>query len=310
MAFVILSAKALTQSKVRTVSGRTFLLGVSAAILLTLTGGIWLGMTLVEPTAPIVVAAVDETVVNADAPPEDKFVIDRLGLLTGRLFRLESDAKTLANRVGVLNAFERRLKGSTPPGVAKPGPAGGPMIPPLGESIQRSQAFDLSSAQTGLDQLEDELARLDQVLASIDERAAKRKLSYMIFPSRAPVSEGRRSSVFGNRYDPFTGRRAFHSGQDFAAPSGTPIRASAGGTVIVAGYHHEYGNKVEIDHGNGLVTRYAHASKLFVKEGDVVTPGQNIAAVGSTGRSTGPHLHFEILENGEFVDPVLYLAGS
>ncbi len=309
MAFVILSAKALTQSKVRTVSGRTFLLGVSAAILLTLSGGIWLGTTLVESPQPIVVAAVDEAAVSVDAP-EDKFVIDRLGELTGRLFRLESDAKTLANRVGVLNAFERRLKAPTATGVAKPGPAGGPMIPPLGESFKRTQAFDFSNAQIGLDQLEDELARLDRVLSSIDERASTRKLSYMIFPSRPPVTEGRRSSVFGNRYDPFSGRRAFHSGQDFAAPAGTPIRASAGGKVIEAGFHREYGNKVEIDHGNGLVTRYAHASKLFVKEGDVVTPGQKIAAVGSTGRSTGPHLHFEILENGEFVDPVHYLAGS
>ncbi|TVO53443.1 M23 family metallopeptidase [Denitromonas halophila] len=309
MAFVILSAKALTQSKVRTVSGRTFLLGVSAAVLLTLASGIWLGTRLVEPPEPILVATVDEAAVSIDAP-EDKFVIDRLGELTGRLFRLESDAKTLANRVGVLNAFERRLKGNATPGVAKTGPAGGPMIPPIGETFLRKQAFDFSSAQTGLDQLEDELARLDQVLSSIDERASTRKLSYMIFPSRPPVTEGRRSSVFGNRYDPFTGRRAFHSGQDFAAPSGTPIRASAGGKVIEAGYHREYGNKVEIDHGNGLVTRYAHASKLYVKEGDVVTPGQKIAAVGSTGRSTGPHLHFEILENGEFVDPVHYLAGS
>ncbi|MBT0963402.1 M23 family metallopeptidase [Denitromonas iodatirespirans] len=309
MAFVILSAKALTQSKVRTVSGRTFLLGVSAAILLTLAGGIWLGMSLVEPAAPIVVAAVDETA-TANEAPQDKFVIDRLGELTGRLFRLESDAKTLANRVGVLNAFEKRLKVGTAPGQPKPGPAGGPMIPPLGERIIHSQSFNVDSAQTGLDLLEEELARLDRVLASIDERASQRKLSYMIFPSRAPVGEGHRSSAFGNRYDPFTGRRAFHSGQDFAAPAGTPIRASAGGQVIVAGYHTEYGNKVEIDHGNGLVTRYAHASKLFVKAGDVVTPGQKIATVGSTGRSTGPHLHFEILDRGEFVDPALYLAGS
>ncbi|MEZ5611594.1 MAG: M23 family metallopeptidase [Rhodocyclaceae bacterium] len=309
MAFVILSAKALTQSKVRTVSGRTFLLGVSAAILLTLSGGIWLGMALVEPAPPVVVASVDDAAANVDAP-EDKFVIDRLGELTGRLFRLESDAKMLANRVGVLNAFEKRLKGDGPSGVAKPGPAGGPMIPPLGERIHHGQPFNVDSAQTGLDLLEDELARLDQVLASIDERASQRKLSYMIFPSRPPVGVGHRSSAFGNRYDPFTGRRAFHSGQDFAAPAGTPIRASAGGKVIEAGYHREYGNKVEIDHGNGLVTRYAHASKLFVKEGDVVTPGQKIAAVGSTGRSTGPHLHFEILDKGEFVDPMDYLAGS
>jgi len=114
---------------------------------------------------------------------------------------------------------------------------------------------------------------------------------------------------FGNRDDPFTGRRAFHSGLDFAAEKGTAIHAAAGGTVVSAGFRSDYGWVVEIDHGNGLRTRYAHASRLLVKAGDVVAPGETIAAVGTTGRSTGPHLHFEVLRSGEATDPRRYLAG-
>ena len=113
----------------------------------------------------------------------------------------------------------------------------------------------------------------------------------------------------GNRVDPFVHRHAFHAGVDFAAERGTPIRSSAGGTVAFAGFRPDYGWLVEIAHGNGLTTRYAHASKLLVKVGAVVFPGEPIAIVGSTGRSTGPHLHFEVLRRGSHVDPRLYLAG-
>jgi murein DD-endopeptidase MepM/ murein hydrolase activator NlpD len=116
-------------------------------------------------------------------------------------------------------------------------------------------------------------------------------------------------SAFGNRDDPFSGRRAFHAGLDFAAAAGTPIHAAGGGTVSFAGFKAEFGQTVEIDHGNGLSTRYAHASVLKVKAGDIVVPGDAIAAVGSTGRSTGAHLHFEVLRHGEAVDPRRYLAG-
>jgi murein DD-endopeptidase MepM/ murein hydrolase activator NlpD len=115
-------------------------------------------------------------------------------------------------------------------------------------------------------------------------------------------------SGFGNRDDPLDGRRAFHAGLDFAATAGTAIHAAAGGTVTYAGVKADLGRVVEIDHGNGLSTRYAHASVLWVKPGDFVAPGDAIAAVGSTGRSTGAHLHFEVLHHGEAVNPRRYLA--
>ena len=140
--------------------------------------------------------------------------------------------------------------------------------------------------------------------------AAQQVVESMIYPSRQPVLGSRIGSRFGNRADPFNKRRAFHSGLDFPAPAGSPIYASAGGVVRYAGFRGEYGRQVEIDHGNGLVTRYSHARRLHVRSGDVVTPGQHIADIGSSGRSTGPHLHFEVLKNGRFVDPEDYLRAG
>ena len=118
------------------------------------------------------------------------------------------------------------------------------------------------------------------------------------------------SSSFGWRIDPFSGQKSFHEGLDFPSESGTPIVAAASGKVIFADVHPQYGKMVEVDHGNGLVTRYAHASRLFVKEGDFILRGQKIAAVGSTGRATGPHLHFEVRLNGVPQNPGRFLLSA
>jgi murein DD-endopeptidase MepM/ murein hydrolase activator NlpD len=118
----------------------------------------------------------------------------------------------------------------------------------------------------------------------------------------APV-EGRVTSAFGGRTDPFTGLPATHRGVDYGAPEGTPIVAAAPGRVVFAGPRGGYGNSVEIDHGNGLVTLYAHAAEVGVRAGETVEAGQAIATVGETGRATGPHLHFEVRLEGRPVDP-------
>ena len=117
-------------------------------------------------------------------------------------------------------------------------------------------------------------------------------------------------SSFGWRIDPVNGHSALHTGLDFPASNGTPILSAAGGVVVVQEYHSAYGNMVEIDHGNDLITRYAHASKVLVKKGDLVKRGQKIAEVGSTGRSTGSHLHFEVLVQGVFQDPQKFLQAG
>jgi len=137
----------------------------------------------------------------------------------------------------------------------------------------------------------DKLGALDAFL--LQDRLKKKTL-----PTLAPVEARWFTSSFGLRIDPFTGKSAFHEGVDFIAEIGTPVMAAAGGVVVYSDYHPEYGNMIDIDHGNDLVSRYAHAAKRLVKPGQVVLRGQKIAEVGSTGRSTGPHLHFEVRHRG------------
>ncbi len=129
-------------------------------------------------------------------------------------------------------------------------------------------------------------------------------------PTQAPVHEAFMGSAFGWRSVPFTGRTALHTGIDFQADTGTPILSAAGGVVVAQEYHPAYGNMVEIDHGNDLVTRYAHASKVVVKKGDLIKRGQKLGEVGTTGHSTGPHLHLEVLVDGVPQNPQKFLAAG
>jgi murein DD-endopeptidase MepM/ murein hydrolase activator NlpD len=168
------------------------------------------------------------------------------------------------------------------------------------------------------------MQELDQMLNTLDHVATTRndyftviettlfdqKLKKMMLPTEPPVADAPLGSAFGWRIDPFTGRSAMHTGLDFASPQGTPIVAAAGGVVVTQEYHPAYGNMIEVDHGNDLVTRYAHTSKVFVKKGDLVKRGQKIAEVGSTGRSTGPHLHFEVIVQGQMQDPMKFLSAG
>ena len=126
----------------------------------------------------------------------------------------------------------------------------------------------------------------------------------------APVSTGWYSSNFGWRIDPFSGQSAMHEGVDYVVPLGTPIHAAASGIVVYSDMHPQFGNLVEIDHGNDILTRYAHASKRMVEVGKVVKKGQLIALVGSTGRSTGNHLHFEVRFKGLAQNPVRFLQNN
>jgi murein DD-endopeptidase MepM/ murein hydrolase activator NlpD len=159
----------------------------------------------------------------------------------------------------------------------------------------------LSETSQWLDDRSDKLGVLDSLL--MDERLKKKAV-----PTVLPVTVGFYSSNYGYRIDPFTGRNTFHDGVDFVAPIGTPVNAAAGGVVVASEHQAEYGNMIEIDHGNGLSSRYAHLSKRLVNVGDVVLRGQNIGAVGSTGRSTGAHLHFEVRNQGAAVNPKKFLA--
>lgn len=155
-------------------------------------------------------------------------------------------------------------------------------------------------------QMENRTDLLGVLEAQMFEQAVKKKL----LPTMLPVAGTYNASSFGMRIDPFTGQHTMHEGMDFIAETGEPIVAAAGGVVQFAGYHPQYGNVIDIDHGNDLVTRYAHTSKMFVKEGDIVQRGRKIGLVGTTGRSTGSHLHFEVRFKGAAQNPARFLFAS
>ncbi len=212
----------------------------------------------------------------------------KLGEMQAKMLQIESLGERVAGLAGVSAA---ELK--TPPG------RGGPLIP--GRSLSMEE---LQSTLADLDQLN--TSRTD-ILTVMESRLFEQKVKKMMVPTQEPVVGGILGSSFGWRIDPLTGTSALHTGLDFPAEIGTPIMSAAGGVVVVQEYHPQYGNLIEIDHGNSLITRYAHTSKVFVKKGDLIKRGQKIAEVGTTGRSTGPHLHFEVLVQGIPQDPQKFL---
>lgn len=310
MKFISPSSRSLTRDTIRVVNPRRLLLPGLALLLLcnvgAFVGGVWLGQGLGVPETHA------DDAVSAKEPAEERFALARVGELVGRLRSLEADALLLRRMLVEHKSLSEQVSALDPallPELAPAIPAGGKggvLLPPRGcsaASLPRdSQSLeDLRRSETTARCLR---GALDHLL----ERVANRNAALMAIPSHRPVDGARLGSSFGNRVDPFNKHLAFHSGLDFSVRSGTKVVAAAGGRVRSAQSHNGYGKLLEIDHGNGLVTRYAHLSRFYVKAGDVVTPGQRVAAVGSTGRSTGPHLHFEVLRHGRFVDPQRFLA--
>jgi murein DD-endopeptidase MepM/ murein hydrolase activator NlpD len=302
----MIATGAASRARVRTLPlARIAIVGAALACGL-LGAGVGVGYQLAALNAEPAAASA----VPAPAQPHGAAVLplalQQIGALSGRLFRLESQAAQLGQRVGLpapaaAASAARGASGPAPSGAAaSAAPAagqGGPMLD------ARPRA-----ALAGLEALDAHLERLEAQFARLSDAAADHASDAMRVPSRWPVIGAALTSGFGNRSDPFTSRHAFHAGLDFAAGAGAPILAAAGGHVSFAGFHPDYGWMVEIEHGNGLRTRYAHASRLLVQRGAIVAPGERIAAVGSTGRSTGPHLHFEVLRHGRHVDPKRYLS--
>lgn len=216
----------------------------------------------------------------------------RLGQMQAQLLRLD----TLGERLAKLAGF-------------KPQDLAFGELPGRGGAVSTLPSQDLS--------LGDFTRQLDSLTRQVDDRSDKLGILESLFtldsakkkliPTMLPVEGGWYSSNYGWRIDPFSGQRAFHEGIDVMAEVGTTIRAAAGGVVIYSDLHSQYGNMIEIDHGNNLITRYAHASKRLVKVGDVVLRGGKIAEVGSTGRATGTHLHFEVRQRGAPVNPAQFL---
>ena len=220
----------------------------------------------------------------------------KLGEMQAQLARLDALGERLTSLAGIR---PQEFRFSEAPGL---GGAQATALPPQNLSLAEF-GEKLSVMSRNMENRTDMLGVLE---AQLFEQAVKKKL----LPTMLPVSAPFNASGFGMRIDPFTGQHAMHEGIDFLAEAGSPIVAAAGGVVIFAGMHPQYGYMVDVDHGNDLVTRYAHASKLHVKEGDIVQRGRRLADVGSTGRSTGPHLHFEVRFKGAAQNPARFVLAS
>jgi len=219
----------------------------------------------------------------------------RLGQLDAQVIRLDALGDRLTRMAGL-------TKGEFDFGapVAAGGPevlAGDGSVPPL--DFVRS-----------VDVLAEQLADREKQLAVLENILMSKNLLQQVRPSGRPVRDGYLSSYFGIRSDPFTGHRAAHYGVDFAGDIGDDIMATASGVVTYSGPRLGYGLLVEVNHGDGIVTRYAHLSESLVAPGDVVKKAQVIARMGSSGRSTGPHVHFEVLRDGKLVNPLTYVQGE
>jgi murein DD-endopeptidase MepM/ murein hydrolase activator NlpD len=227
---------------------------------------------------------------------------------------LQEKVNALAMRVGQMNANVIRLdalgKRLTRMANLDDGEFDFGHPPALGgaESGADGQPAQVPDLTAMVDDLQGQLSSREQQLNVLETLILSRELNKQVYPEGRPVHEGWISSYFGRRADPFTGYSAVHKGLDFAGQPGDRVTSVAAGLVTYAGDRAGYGEMVEINHGNGLATRYGHNEKLLVKQGDMVRKGQDVALMGSTGHSTGPHLHFEVLKNGTQVDPLRFIG--
>lgn len=213
----------------------------------------------------------------------------RLGELQGRVLQLDVRGDRLF-----------RLGGESGENAAKPLPAGqgGPFVP---------APMSAGELQQEIDRLAELVEQRSDELAFLEFRLLEKRVAERLMPTTLPVAEGVIGSGFGYRTDPFAGVRARHDGLDFSAPVGTPVYAAADGVVAEATFHGEFGNVVDLDHGQGLMSRYAHLSEFSVKPGQLVRRGERLGSVGNTGRSTGSHLHFEVRMQGVAQNPAAFL---
>jgi murein DD-endopeptidase MepM/ murein hydrolase activator NlpD len=236
----------------------------------------------------------------------------RLQVLAARR-DLQERLDALATRVGQMNAHVIRLdalgRRLTEMANLDKGEFNFDAAPAVGgpEGLVEGAVATSPDLTAMLDDLARQIKDRERQLSVLESMISTRNLSRQIVPGGRPVTKGWISSYFGHRADPFTGRKAFHRGVDFAGPAGAQVVAVASGVVTYTKERFGYGKTVEINHGNGYVTRYAHNQRVLVGVGETVKKGQPIALIGSTGRSTGPHLHFEVLKQGRAVDPMSFV---
>jgi len=242
-----------------------------------------------------IISSVMRLVVKDEFDQRDRYMRENIELMAKRMGEMQAkllQMESLAERVSGLAGLD---------------PAAVKVSPGQGGALVLGRDMTMQELQATLQQIEQTTGQRNDVMTVIESRLFEQKIKKMMIPTRSPVPDVGVGSGFGWRIDPFTGLSALHQGLDFPAETGTAIYSAAGGVVVSQETHPQYGNLIEVDHGNDLLTRYAHVSRSFVKKGDLIKRGQKIAEVGNTGRSTGPHLHFEVLVRGVAQDPQKFL---
>jgi murein DD-endopeptidase MepM/ murein hydrolase activator NlpD len=245
-----------------------------------------------------VIGTLVKLVVKDEFEQRDRFMRENLDAMARKLGEMQA-------KMAQLEALGVRVSG-----LAGVNPEDIKSAPGRGGVLVEGRSLTMEELQATLSDLDQLSSQRNDLFTVMESRLFDQRIKKMMIPTQQPVQAGHLGSAFGWRIDPFTGRSALHTGLDFQADPGTSILAAAGGVVVTAEVHPAYGNMVEVDHGNDLITRYAHASRLVVKKGDLVKRGQKIAEVGSSGRSTGPHLHFEVMVQGVYQDPNKFLTAG
>jgi murein DD-endopeptidase MepM/ murein hydrolase activator NlpD len=295
---LIITDPRLSKSYVLQVKGPA-LAAVLAALFLTvalISAGVyhWILLKGARDGWPVI-GTVMRLVVKDEFDQRDRYMRENIELMAKRMGEMQAkllQMESLAERVSGLAGLD---------------PAAVKATPGRGGALVLGRDMTMQELQTTLQLIEQTTDQRKDLMTAIESRLFEQKIKKMMLPTRSPIPDVAAGSAFGWRIDPFTGLSAMHEGLDFAANIGTPIYSAAGGVVVAQEAHPQYGNLVEIDHGNDLLTRYAHLSRSAVKKGDLVKRGQKIAEVGNTGRSTGPHLHFEVLVRGVAQDPQKFL---
>lgn len=297
---IIVVDKRLARARTITVTRRHALIACSAVVLVALMMSGMFSLLTVRAAAVFpfpVLSDVIAFVTRDEMERQDQRVRDNVSALAGKLgevqaqlLRLDALGERVSKVMGI-RPEEFRFK----------------ELPGRGGALPGADSMTLQDLDGELQRFSRSVEQRADYLTIIEAEVMSQQVRQALLPNSKPVADGFVGSGFGWRTDPFTGQMTKHEGIDFAAPPGTPIHAAAGGVVVLAERHPEYGNVVEIDHGNQLMTRYAHALRIAVRPGDLVKRGQKIAEVGSTGRSTGPHLHFEVLLRGVAQNPSRFL---
>jgi len=243
-----------------------------------------------------VISQVMRLVVKDEFDQRDRYVRENIEVLAKRMGEMQAklmQMESLAERVSGLAGLD---------------PAQVRTTPGRGGALVAGRSMNLQELQTIMGHIEVDSSARNDLMTAIESRLFEQKIKKLMIPTQIPVPDVSTGSFFGWRIDPFTGMSALHQGLDFPAPIGTTVLSAAGGVVVTQEVQPNYGFVIEVDHGNEVLTRYAHLSRSFVKKGDLIKRGQKMAEVGNTGRSTGPHLHFEVLVRGVAQDPQKFLA--